>query len=67
MKKIFFSSLFILLTQQAFSQKVFSVNYANQADVKVKEVRKVLDRMGSFLDGEKKSKKKSKKSLVVQK
>ena len=39
MKKIFFSSLFILLTQQAFSQKVFSVNYANQADVKVYVVK----------------------------
>jgi hypothetical protein len=39
MKNILLSSFFILLFQQGFSQKVFSVNYANQADVKVYVVK----------------------------
>ena len=39
MKNFFFCALSLLFSQQLFSQKVFSVNYANQADVKVYVVK----------------------------
>ena len=35
MKKFVFSILFLLSFIQVFNQKIFSVDYANQADIKV--------------------------------
>ena len=39
MKKFFFFPLSFLVSEQLFAQKVFSVNYENQADVKVYVVK----------------------------
>jgi hypothetical protein len=35
MKKLIFSILFLLSAHQAFNQKVFSVDYENQADLNI--------------------------------